>query len=62
MSEKVTQTLFPVPTPCLYLGSMTEHHGDGMVFGPLADNCYRINISEELVLITRHRDSFVVND
>lgn len=62
MPEKITQTLFPTPVPCLYVGSMQEHHGDGMVFGPMVDGCYRVNISEELVLITKHRDSFVVND
>lgn len=57
----VTQVLFPVPVPCLYHGSMTEHYGDGMVFGPLRDGCYRININQDVQLITRNRNSFTVD-
>jgi hypothetical protein len=62
----ITQMLFPIKTECLYHGSMTEHHGDAKVWGPLEDKAYRIYINEDssdcVVLITRDRNSFTVND
>jgi hypothetical protein len=56
------KTLFPIPTDCLYHGSKAEYHGDAKVYGPLADGCYRVIISEKIELITRDRRSFTVND
>jgi hypothetical protein len=57
-----TQVLFPIPTDCLYHGSMVEHHGEAKVFGPLEDGCYRIHIDFKTILITRDRKSFTVNE
>lgn len=61
MSDTVTQTVFTVPAPCLYVGSMEDFHGEAQVHGPI-NGTYRIYISPELMLLTRNRESFIVND
>ncbi len=63
---KATKMMFPVPTPCLYHGSMTEYHGEGFVQGPfdygMGGGRYQITFAEREAISTPNRDSFTVNE
>lgn len=62
---KITQMLFPVPTPALYVGSMEEWHGDVTVTGPyphFGGDRWRVELPCGEVLWCPNRSSFVTND
>ncbi len=59
---ELTKMEFPMPTAALYHGTMTEFHGDAKVWGPMDDGRYRIWINVDVVLYSRNRESFTVND
>ncbi len=63
---KTTKMVFSFPTPCLYVGSMVEYHGEGLVSGPYMTRfnhlAYQIKFPNGEALTCPNRDSFVVND